>query len=83
MKIGNRSGEVAEALEGVTGQPTMTLEMARTSLPDQVERAMTNATLASHEEDGPSITGTIKPRRFDTEPACKFSYITARRPSLF
>ena len=83
VKIGNRSGEIAEALEGVTGQPVMTLEMVRTSLPDQVERAMTNAMLTAHEEDGPSITGTIKPRRFDTEPACKFSYISARTPSLF
>lgn len=81
--IGNRGGQVAAALEGVTGQPTLTLELVRTAAPDQVERAMTGATLTSHEEQGPKITGTLKPRRFDTEPACNKSYISANTPALF
>ena len=81
--IGNRSGEIAEALEGVTGQPTLTVELVRVSAPDSVERAMTRAVLTDHEEGSASITGSIASRRFDTEPACKSSYISAKVPSLF
>lgn len=83
LVIGNRGGQVSEALESVTGQPTLTLELVRTAAPDKVERAMTNATLISHQEKGPSITGTLAPRRFDTEPACKKSYLSCNTPALF
>ena len=81
--IGNRSGEIAEALEGVTGQPTITVELVRVCAPDSVERAMTGATLSDHEESSASITANIASRRFDPEPACRSSYIEAKTPSLF
>lgn len=81
--IGNTAGEIAAALEQVAEQPELTIEVVRVAAPDVVERAMTGATLASAEEDGPSIKGTINPRRFDVEPACAKSYLPALAPALF
>lgn len=83
LTIGNTSGEIADALEACTDQPVITVEVIRVSAPDVVERAMTQAILSSTEEDGPKITGTIKPRQFDTEPACAKSYLPSLTPALF
>ena len=67
----------------MTDQPALTLQVVRVSAPNTVERALTNATLFSTEEDGPSLKGTIKARRFDTEPACLQAYLPATCPSMF
>lgn len=83
LKIGNTAGEIADGLEAATGQPQVTVEAVRVAAPDSVERAMTGAVLASAEEDGPTITGSIKPRQFDTEPACKKSFLPVTTPALF
>ena len=83
ITIGNVAGEISDALEAVIDQPVMTIEVVRVSAPDVVERALSNATLISTEEDGPSIKGMIRARRFDTEPACGKSYLPATTPSLF
>ena len=83
LTIGNTSGEIADALEACTDQPIVTVEIVRVAAPDLVERAMTQAILTSAEEDGPKITGTIKPRQFDTEPACIKSYLPATTPAMF
>ncbi len=81
--IGNTAGEITDAIEAITDVPALTVELVRVSAPDVVERAMTGAELKSTDEDGPKITGTILPRRFDTEPACGKSYLPATTPAKF
>jgi hypothetical protein len=74
---------ISNAIRTVTGQPLITVEAVRLSAPDTVEMAITNAVLMDAEIAAPKVTGTLKPREFDSEPACGPRYTIARTPSLF
>lgn len=83
LEIGNVDGRIAEAIRLATGNPVVTIEVVRRAAPDVVEMAMTGAKLVDAEIDDPRVSGTLKPRTFADEPACKARYIAARTPGLF
>lgn len=83
IEIGNTDGVIALAIRTAEGQPLVTIEAVRREAPDVVEMAMVDAQLFDAEVDGPRVTGTIRPKNFADEPACKARYIAARTPGLF
>ncbi len=83
VEIGNSDARIIEAARTMTGEPTMSMALVRPSAPDTVEIAMEAARLADIGWDDVSIVGTLKPRDFGDEPACKASYVIARNPGLF
>jgi hypothetical protein len=74
---------IANAIRTAVGQPVVNIQAVRVSSPNVVEMAITNAVLMDAEIAGARITGTLKPREFDSEPACAARYTIARTPSLF
>ena len=83
IEIGNAGGEVALAVRTATSRPTLEVGAVRVDDPDVVELAMSGAILADVEISGPSATATIKPREFNSEPACQARHTVARTPGLF
>lgn len=83
IEIGNTDGAIAYAIRTAEEQPRLTVELVRRAAPDVVEMAMVDARLTDAEVDDPKVSGTIKPRAFSEEPACKARYIASRTPGLF
>lgn len=83
LEIGNTDGRIADAIRQAAGNPLVTVELVRKAAPDVVEMAMVDARLSDAEIDDPKVSGTLKPRSFEDEPACKARYIIARTPGLF
>jgi hypothetical protein len=82
LEIGNVDGRIGEAVRTVTGVPIATIETVRAATPDEVEIAIEEAEVSSAEIDQPSVTATLMPRDFDSEPVISKRYIRARTPGL-
>lgn len=83
LEIGNTDGRIAEAVRAATGSVIATIETVRASAPDVPEIAIEEARVSDIEVDDPKVTGTIQPRDFATEPACKARQTIARLPGLY
>ena len=83
VEIMNRDRRIAEAIRLAVGSPRMTIELVRIAAPDVVEMTMKHAKLADAEVDDPTVTGTLMPKSFKTEPAVSARYIYSRTPGLF
>lgn len=83
LTIAGFDSQLEEAVDAATDAPSVTVQLVRPSDPDTVEMAINAARMVEAEIDGPTATGTIRPRDFSTEPATKNSYVPSEFPGLF
>ena len=83
LSIANVDSRIEEACDLADAPPLITLELVRAAAPDDVEKAIVNAEVMAVEGDETEVSGVLRPKDFNLEPACAASYGASRAPALY
>lgn len=83
LTIANVDRRIEAACDAAVEPPTIDLAAVIVSAPDTPEAVIQGARLIGVEGDEIQATGVIRPRDFDSEPACAVSATPATTPAQF